>query len=415
MNKKKKKNICLVTNWYPTRDNPYNGLFFKEQAFVLADYYNFVVVHYKEIISKRPFIKNKIKLVNKEKNTIEYDIVVRLPLTCIIGDFLSVVSHKLHPELNIDGVGRYFSKRRKEFSRKTIVKCFKKNIKQRIDCFYCVDAQTEAFHLQCLSDYYNKPYIVSEHAPVPWPGAVLSDVNKIAIEKANLFMAISNDKIRQLMLLNIKLPKTVYIGNLIEENKFQLKQNRDKSVKTFLIVASHSYYKNYDLFIKVMNRLTEITEIPFKVLIVGYGANKGYSKNVDEFERKIAFSKFFEYVELIPEVPHDSINEIYAKADAFVLTSIQEGQPVSAIEAACCGLPIFSTRCGGVEDYVDDDIGRIYAVSDYEGMAEGLKDYLEGVLCFDTKVIREKVVGIFGTAAFIRNARNAFDGVMNNG
>ena len=164
-----------------------------------------------------------------------------------------------------------------------------------------------------------------------------------------------------------------------------------------------------------MNRLTEITEIPFKVLIVGYGANKGYSKNVDEFERKIAFSKFFEYVELIPEVPHDSINEIYAKADAFVLTSIQEGQPVSAIEAACCGLPIFSTRCGGVEDYVDDDIGRIYAVSDYEGMAEGLKDYLEGVLCFDTKVIREKVVGIFGTAAFIRNARNAFDGVMNNG
>ena len=32
-----KKKICLITNWYPTKENPYQGIFFKEQAQALGD------------------------------------------------------------------------------------------------------------------------------------------------------------------------------------------------------------------------------------------------------------------------------------------------------------------------------------------------------------------------------------------
>ena len=109
---------------------------------------------------------------------------------------------------------------------------------------------------------------------------------------------------------------------------------------------------------------------------------------------------------MIPEVPHEEICDVYNKADAFVMTSIQEGQPVSAMEAACCGLPIFSTRCGGVEDYVDDSVGRIYAITDIEGMANGLKDYLEGKIVFDAAHIRDNVISQFGREAFTNNFKN---------
>jgi glycosyltransferase involved in cell wall biosynthesis len=106
------------------------------------------------------------------------------------------------------------------------------------------------------------------------------------------------------------------------------------------------------------------------------------------------------------------IGKVFNRADAFVMTSIQEGQPVSAMEAACCGLPIFSTRCGGVEDYVDEKIGRIYNVTDYEGMAQGLKDFLEGKITFDSQYIRSQIVKQFGKKAFVANFTTAFDGVI---
>jgi glycosyltransferase involved in cell wall biosynthesis len=90
------------------------------------------------------------------------------------------------------------------------------------------------------------------------------------------------------------------------------------------------------------------------------------------------------------------------------MTSIQEGQPVSALEAACCGLPIFSTICGGVEDYVTTDLGRLYRMEDYESFSNGLKDFLEGRLSFDPLYIRETVISQYGKAAFV----NSFVGAV---
>ena len=94
------------------------------------------------------------------------------------------------------------------------------------------------------------------------------------------------------------------------------------------------------------------------------------------------------------------------------MTSIQEGQPVSAMEAGCCGLPIFSTMCGGVEDYVTEDIGRIYPIMDCEGFAAGLKDFLEGKIQFDNRHIRETVVGKFGKRAFVENFTRVLQDVI---
>ena len=394
-----KKTICLVTDWYPTKDNPFRGLFFKEQAFAVKESFDFIIFRYREHIRRKPGKKYQISVINEEANTKEYLVDVNVPISVYMADVINNFKVKHIEKCMVDGIGKFVSKKRKEFTKKAITEIFEKHVCESVDVFYCVDAQNEAFRLQCLAEHFNKPYIVGEHAPVPWPGSLIQDINKYAIEKADMFFAISNDKIRQLLLQNIKLPKTVYLGNLIDETKLSITDNNKKN-KTFIIVAANSFYKNYDMFFSVMNRLKEITEKPFKIIIVGYAANKGYSKDREGFESKVNASKFVDCVELIPEVPHDQIGGVLCRADAFVMTSIQEGQPVSAMEAACCGMPIFSTRCGGVEDYVDDKMGRIYAVTDVEGMATGLKEYLEGKIEFDSKYIRNKVVERFGSEAF---------------
>lgn len=403
-----KKRICLITNWYPTPENPYNGIFFREQAFAVSECFDFLVVHYTETMRIKPEKRIKVSLVKKEENTTEYTASVKVPFRMFLFDTIENIKRKYIHRETIAGIGKYVSNIRKQFTHRMITRVFERYIKEPFDILYCVDAQNEAYYLQCVSEYFHIPYIVSEHAPFPWPGTVINDANKNAIEKANHFLAISNDKIRQLLLQNIKLPPITYIGNLIDEDKLSIKLKKS-DIKTFIIVAANSYFKNYDMFISVLNRLTTITKEDFQVMIVGYAANNGYSKDKEKFEKKIKESRFADKAIMIPFVRHENITDVLHRADAFVMTSIQEGQPVSALEAACCGLPIFSTRCGGVEDYVDDTIGRIYPIMDVYGFANGLKDYLEGKIVFDSEHIRQTVIQRFGKKAFCKLFTDTFN------
>jgi glycosyltransferase involved in cell wall biosynthesis len=47
------------------------------------------------------------------------------------------------------------------------------------------------------------------------------------------------------------------------------------------------------------------------------------------------------------------LREFYEAVDVVVLTSANEGTPISLIEAGAAGRPVVSTRVGGVADVVD--------------------------------------------------------------
>ncbi len=382
-----KKKICLVTNWYPTEENPYQGLFFREQAIMLSDYYDFVVLHTKHKTTDFRG-QSTVKLIKKEFNISEYK--------------AEIVSSKMERRIRRALLG---DKHYTEYVYRKFVKLLEH---EHIDLFYSVSAQSEAVLCSALALATGKPYVLAEHAPFPVPGTIITKDKKTAIEGAKAFLAISHDKVRQILMQDIQLPLIYYVGNMVDEDLFTLKKSLNE-VKTFVVVGANSFYKNYKMLIDTFNRLTEITETPFKLLLVGFGANKGYSKDSSLLEKALYESKFSSYIDLIPAVPHENMPAIYAEADAFVMTSIQEGQPVSAIEAGCCGLPIFSTRCGGVEDYVNNDIGRIVDILDVEGLAQNLKAYLEGKYQFDSMHIRNQIIDKFGKEAFIRTMVKALN------
>ncbi len=391
---KKKKTICLVTNWYPTPENPYQGHFFREQAIELQDKFDFVVVHYK-FVHNRWHGYYKAELCKEEYNIREYQIYVQVKT--INDEIRSVIRRECVDESSREMQG--------------LIDAMRDCIDESIDAFYTVSGQSEGKFVQSLAQEFNKPYVVSEHGPVPWLDTVVSQDNKTAIERADLFLAISNDKIRQVMMQGIKMPPCVYVGNMVDESVFVYKESNNE-VKTFVTVGAHVFYKNYDMLIAVFNKLKEISPIPFRLIIVGYDANRGYSRDAQILEKKIHDSEFSDFVEMFPSVEHCKIAEIYTRADAFVMTSVQEGQPVSAIEAACCGLPIFSTRCGGVEDYVDDSIGRIFGINDVESMARGLSQFLDGIIEFNSEHIRNVIINKFGRKQFKLTMENAFESVI---
>ena len=63
----------------------------------------------------------------------------------------------------------------------------------------------------------------------------------------------------------------------------------------------------------------------------------------------------------------------YRLFDAFLLPSVNEGTPVSAIEALASGTPVVATRVGGVPDVVTDGVdGFLVEPGDAEAAAERL-------------------------------------------
>lgn len=414
-----KPTILMLPSWYPINGSV-GGSFFREQALALLENFNFVVLVYTEKKISVPLFflrslmgKNKPKIwYNRNDNGLEeFSGTIFVPKYYILGTALFKLRKVLYKNKVLQqGVGLIEPKSVSKARDKGISLIKKKNLLPHFDCVLGQTAQDMAVLSQVFAQQFNVPYVVSEHGPFPWPGSVISDVTANAIERADAFLAISNDKIRQVLLQNITISPW-YVGNMVDDTLYTLKQNGNIE-KTFVIVAAHSFYKNYDMFIKTMEYLKNIAQKKFKILIVGYGANKGYSKNAEILEEKVRNSNFSDIAELIPSVSREDMPSIYNKADAFVMTSIQEGMPVSALEAAMSGLPIFSTRCGGVEDYVDDKIGKIVSLLDYQGLAHACNDFLNGTVVYDSVHIRSTVLAQFGKKAFVQNMSKAIFSIL---
>jgi glycosyltransferase involved in cell wall biosynthesis len=48
------------------------------------------------------------------------------------------------------------------------------------------------------------------------------------------------------------------------------------------------------------------------------------------------------------------MHQYYNNIDVFIVTARLEGGPLSPAEAACCGAPVLSTRCGHMEEMIQE-------------------------------------------------------------
>jgi glycosyltransferase involved in cell wall biosynthesis len=72
------------------------------------------------------------------------------------------------------------------------------------------------------------------------------------------------------------------------------------------------------------------------------------------------------------------IPDVCFASDVVVLTSDNEGTPVSLIEAQAAGLAVVGTRVGGVPSVVlDGETGRLSDPGDEAGLAEAIRELLD--------------------------------------
>ena len=113
------------------------------------------------------------------------------------------------------------------------------------------------------------------------------------------------------------------------------------SGRTLLTVGHLVERKAHDLAIAAMPLLPE-----YSLIIIGEGPERvALSRQIDRL-------RLGQRVRLIGRIPHESLQEYYAAADALVLASSREGWPNVLLEAMACGTPVVASNIWGNPEVV---------------------------------------------------------------
>ena len=91
-------------------------------------------------------------------------------------------------------------------------------------------------------------------------------------------------------------------------------------------------------------------------------------------------------VRFLGPLPRDAVLDLYAAADAAVLSSEWENAPHTVVEALSLGTPVLATATGGVAEVVrHEENGLLVGRGDAEGLAAAIRRY------FDDDTLRERL------------------------
>ena len=103
---------------------------------------------------------------------------------------------------------------------------------------------------------------------------------------------------------------------------------------------------------------------------------------------------------LEPILNRDQIATYLNSAHLFLFSSLSEGMPVSVLEALACGLAVFTSNCGGVDEIITKQNGKIYQIKDHQTLANLIIDFTNQSHSYDADSISKTILEKYGETAF---------------
>ena len=196
--------------------------------------------------------------------------------------------------------------------------------------------------------------------------------------------------VKQCRVIPNGIPTNEYAQPRISRNDWRASAGFGQDDVLFACVARFASQKNHSLLLKAFAKGPASNPCAHLVL-VGEGELR---EKLEEQAKNLGLAKQIHFLGLRTDVP-----DVLSAADAFVLSSDYEGNPLSVMEAMASGLPIVSTAVGGVPDlFTNGKEGFLHEAGNVEEFAGSMTFLLENPA-------RRKSMG----AMAARHAKENFD------
>ncbi|MEM3374577.1 MAG: glycosyltransferase family 4 protein [Candidatus Woesearchaeota archaeon] len=218
-----------------------------------------------------------------------------------------------------------------------------------------------------IAKFFKKKVIVHNHGG-NFIDFYQNSKNKKEIEyifkKADKVLVLTDSwKKKYLDLFNLNNIDFIY--NPLDKNLYRYIQKK-KVKKNFIVLYVGRLEKEKGVY-DLLQAITLDNSKDTKYVFVGPFEDK--NKFFSEVERL----KIKDKIEVVGEVIGEERFKYFASADVLVLPSYAEGLPMVILEAFAFGLPVISTKVGGIPDVVKKENGILINPGDVKALAKSIK------------------------------------------
>ncbi|WP_370392209.1 glycosyltransferase family 4 protein [uncultured Winogradskyella sp.] len=141
-----------------------------------------------------------------------------------------------------------------------------------------------------------------------------------------------------------------------------------QEILQLLSVGRPHWIKGYDYMIKACEDLKK-NHVDFHYTIVGAKGNEELIYMINDLNLQ-------EYITITDSLPQKEVYQLMVNSSLLVLPSLAEGIANVVIEAMAIGLPVLSTRCGGVVELItDNETGFLVPTRDKSALSKKIQDF----------------------------------------
>ena len=380
-------NIVVISNGYPSKEEPQFGCFEKDQALALKHYGHNVSILYLD--SRFRKIKRKVGVTHFIENGIN-----------IYGLYLypTAITAHLNRQLNY-----YIRRKLFDFLFRFMLK--RQDVPDVIYAHY----QYNIYYATFLKAKYNIPLVGIEH----WSKLMSNTLPAHIVYCGRRAYTFSDRVLAVSMSLQQSIHhfwgiKPLVVDNMLGDEFMQengvRRQKREKPIR-FITIGSLIYRKRIDLLISAFYD-SALAMSGSKLLIIGDGIERKH------LQKQVGELGIDESVVFLGRKNKTEIIEYLKKSDVFVLSSQCETFSVVCIEAMSLGLPVIATKCGGPETFIDKQCGLLVPVNDARELSSALIYMSENAPQYDPVYISRMCKQRFAPSVIAKQLTDIFEEVV---
>ena len=352
--------ILWLTSWYPSRVNPTNGDFVERHARAVAAFTPLIVLLVEKDESLSP---GKTEIIRTEEN--------------------NLIVYKVY--YGKSGWGKSLEKILSVLKYRNLQKKVYAEISRKYGTPSLVHvhiAMKAGMLALYLKSRYRMPFILTEHwtgyfkesqPNIYTTGNALRGLIKKVIQQTTQLFPVSKSLGEKIGETISPVPFTV-IPNVVDTTIFKY-EGYVAPVFRFIHPSYLNYQKNPEGMIEAASLLAK-QGYRFELVLFGNDNPElsTFAAQKEILNTHVFINSFVSYAEVAAQM---------RKSSALLMFSRFENLPCVVLEAVCCGLPVISTRVGGIPEVINERNGILIESEDVEALSNAMKKMMDSYSAYD--------------------------------